>query len=243
MTVARLLSVTETLGAPRIFERSLKLGQGYTSDGRGLVSMDKRALYPGPLANLIDLCQGLGCDDIGALAPHLSAAKSVHFGADGDIGKCYLEFAPSDAPLENLVFLSLKWRGDDVRVSHYKSVTHLPHPDKINFIDEIVSEPVLSETLKRCLDIARNGDPDGEAVTLHVQEVGSKRASVDISIADAGRTIESMKPIIAPLFDAFGISLDPFIDAEADAKFGHIAAGIDRAGKDFATLYYGAVQI
>jgi len=240
MSVARLLSVTEGLDAPRIFERSIKLHDGHVATDRGLVSLDKRALYPGPRTTLANTCTALGCPDTSALEPHLSRAHSVHFGADGDIGKCYLEFTPDTAPLPHLVFLAIKWRGDDLRVNHYTSITHQPHADKQTLIDTALPEGPVRNTMHTCLTLARDGDPDDEAVVLHVTEVDTARASIDISVADANQTLADTRPLLAPLFTTFDIDADTHL---TDDRFGHIAAGTDRAGLPFATLYYGATQL
>ena len=243
MSVAHLLSVTEKLDAPRIFERSVKLSNGDVANDRGLVSMDKRALYPGPRGTLAETCAALGCPDSSALDPHLKQAHSVHFGADGGIGKCYLEFDPRLAPLPNLVFLALKWRGSDVRVNHYTNIAHHAHSDKVMLVDTWVPAGPVRAAMQSCLSLGRAGDPDDEAVVLLVTEVGSARTSVDISVADAGITLSEIAPTINPVFDAFDLNGAEFLRASGADRFGHIAAGTSRAGAPFATLYYGATQL
>lgn len=243
MSVARLLSATETLEAPRIFERSAKLSRGRISTERGLVSMDKRALYPGPRSTLRDVCAALGCPDPMPLEPFLSQACAVHFGADGDIGKCYLEFAPQDAPEPDLVFLALKWRGDAQRLNRYVAVSARPHADKAALVRRLVPDPVVADVMQRSLDLARDGDPDGQAVVLHVTEDGSARASVDISVADAKASLRDATEILLPLKAFHGCDLRPFLDEQANARFGHIAAGQASDGATFVTIYYGARAI
>jgi hypothetical protein len=243
MGVARLLAVTATLDAPRIFEESVKLSQGVLSEDRGLVSMDRRALYPGPRTTLAEVCATLGCDDCSALVPNLAAAHSVHFGADDGIGKCYLEFAPDTAPTPGLVFLALKWAGLDRRLNHYTSVTHHSHAAKGALLDALVPAGPVRDAMHASLDLARDGDPDGVAVVLHVTETGTSRASVDISVADARLTLGDVASVIAPVFAGFGVDPAPFLDAHGTAQFGHIAAGMDSKGAAFATLYFGARQL
>ncbi|MEJ8562133.1 hypothetical protein QTO30_13480 [Yoonia sp. GPGPB17] len=243
MSVSDLLSVTAELDAPRIFERSIKLSDGHLAEDRGLVSMDKRALYPGPRNTLIEVCAALGCPDSSALHPHLKQASAVHFGADGDIGKCYLEFPPDAAPMPHLVFLAIKWRGDDVRLNHYTGIAHKPHSDKKALVDSLIPDGPVQTTTHACLSLARDGDPDNEAVVLHVTEAGSARASIDISVADAQRSISDAATLLNPLFDAFGLDGKAFFKTSGAARFGHIAAGSDRKGAPFATLYYGAKEL
>ncbi|WP_439156323.1 hypothetical protein [Yoonia sp.] len=240
MTVSRLLAVTAELGAPRIFERSVKLSAGRVAADRGLISMDKRALYPGPRGTLAETCAALGCPDSGALDPYLRQAQSVHFGADGDIGKCYLEFAPPQAPLPNLVFLALKWRGSDVRLNHYTSIADQPHREKQRLIDALVPDGPIRAATHACLQLARDGDPDEEAVVLHVTDCRSARVSVDISVADAKVTLAVAAHILGPLFKAFELDPSGFLDAKPNDRLGHVAVGKDGAGAMFAAIYHGA---
>lgn len=240
MSVSRLLAVTAALGVPRIFERSVKLRAGHIATDRGLISMDKRALYPGPRGTLAETCAALGCPDSAPLDPYLRQAQSVHFGADGDIGKCYLEFAPDQAPTPDLVFLALKWRGSDVRLNHYTSVADQPHCAKQRLIDTLVPAGPVRTATHACLQLARDGDPDSAAVVLHVTDRLSARASVDISVADAKVTLADTAHILGPLFKAFALDPSTFLDAQANDRLGHVAVGEDGAGAGFATLYHGA---
>ena len=239
MGVARLLSVTKTLEAPRIFERSVKLTKHGLSSDRGLVSLDKSAIYPGPKATLRAICTDLGCPDTAPLEPHLSAASAIHFGADEDIGKCYLEFAPQNAPEADLVFLALKWREGAQRLNRYHSISARPHARKHDLMRTLVPDPVVGDVMAQALDLARSGDPDGEAVVLHVTEDGSTRASVDVSVADAKVSIGDVK-ILGALQAFTGCGLRALLDQMAHDRFGHIAAGVGPDGGTFVTLYYGA---
>lgn len=243
MTVARLLSVTGDLDAPRIFERSVKLRKGQMAADRGLVSVSKRALYPGPRSTLAETCAALGCPDITPLEPYLKQSHFVHFGADGDIGKCYLEFTPDAAPWPDLVFLALKWRGGDAKLNRYTTIAHSPHREKEALIDALVPDGPVRAVAQACLMLARDGDPNNKAVVLHVTEDGSPRASIDISVADARQTLSDAAALLTPLFNAFDIDGDALLKSEGDARFGHIAVGTDSAGAPFATLYYGATQL
>lgn len=243
MGVARLLSVTETLEAPRIYERSFKLTKKGIATDRGLVSMDRRALYPGPKSTLHEICTALGCPDPAPLDPYLRLATAVHFGADGDIGKCYLEFAPQDRPEAGLVFLALKWKGMDHRLNRYNTLEDRSHEEKQQMIRALVPDPVVADVMQRSIDLAASHDPDGRAVVLHVTEDGSRRASLDVSVADAKYTLARATGVLAPLKAFQGCDLRPFLDEHGDASFGHIAAGVDRNGETFVTVYYGATQL
>ena len=243
MGVARLLAATAALDAPRVFEKSVKIDRRGISTDRGLVSMDRRAIYPGPKAQLQAICADLGAPDCTVLFPYLSSASAIHFGADGEIGKCYLEFAPADAPEADLVFLALKWHGDDQRLNRYSSVSDLSHTSKRNMIRDLLHDPTVADVMGKCLDLAQDGDPDGNAVVLRVTEEGSTRVSLDISVADAKQTLGDAARLLAPLAAFQGCGLRPWLDENRSARFGHIAAGLDARGEVFVTLYYGAEQL
>lgn len=238
MSVARLLSVTATLETQRIFERSIKISSGVPSKERGMVTFDKRDLYPAPRTTLAEICADLGCPDSSALDPYLKQAHAIYFAADGDIGKCYLEFTPQTTPLPDLVFMAIKWRGEDVKVNHYTSIAHKPHSAKEELIDALVPAGPVRDAMRACLPVARDGTPGGEAVVLHVTEEGTRRASVDINMSDVKLTMAQAAPLLSPLYTAYGIK--PNL---TDANFGHLAAGTDREGAPFATFYYGAKVI
>ena len=243
MGVARLLSQTETLESPRIFERSIKLSQSGISTDRGLVSLDKSALYPGPKGTMHEMCLALGCPDPSPLDPYLGQASAVHFGADEDIGKCYLEFPRHDRPEDNLVFLALKWKGSDQRLNRYTELAGRSHQEKEAFIDELVPDPTVADVMRRSLALARDGDPDGEAVALYVTEEGTSRASIDISVADAKSSVADAMDVLAPLKAFNGCDVRHVFDGIRGERFGHVAAGVDRQGATFVTVYYGAELI
>lgn len=203
-----------------------------------MVTVDKRALYPAPRTTLAEICTDLGCPDSSALDPFLKQAHAIYFAADSDIGKCYLEFTPQTAPLPDLVFMAIKWRGEDVKVSHYTSIAHKPQRAQEKLIDALVPPGPVCDLMHACLPVARDSTPDGEAVVLHVTEEDTPRASVDINMSDAKLTMAQAGPLLSPLYTAYGIK--PNL---TDANFGHLAAGTDREGAPFATFYYGAKMI
>lgn len=238
MSIVRLLSVTAALEAPRVFEESIKISATGASAERGMVTFDKRALYPGPRTTLAEVCADLGCPDSSDLDPYLGQAHAVYFAVDGDIGKCYLEFTPKTAPVLDLVFMAIKWRGADVKVNHYTTIAHQPHSAKEALVDALVPAGPVHQAMHACLPVARDGTPGDEAVVLHVTETGTRRASVDINMSDVKLTMAQAAPLLSPLYTAYGI--EPNL---TDANFGHLAAGTDREGAPFATFYYGAKVI
>ncbi|PUB17060.1 hypothetical protein DFP92_10270 [Yoonia sediminilitoris] len=241
MGVAALLKVTGQLDAPRMFERSAKLSPGQLHDDRGLVSMDKRALYPGPLTTLTDTCAALGISQIEKLAPHIKAARSVHFGSDGPIAKCYLEFAPDAAPAAGVVFLALKMKADAARLNTYKL---MPQAEAEQWVKLRLGEiSAVGGVAMQTLSLAQKHDPDGQAVVLHVTEEGTDRESIDISVADAAVSLADVSGLLAPVFAHFDVDAADFMTTHGALQFGHLAIGSDQLGEGFATIYYGARPI
>jgi hypothetical protein len=75
-----------------------------------------------------------------------------------------------------------------------------------------------------------------------VTEKGNPRNSFDINLYKSGVRIEEIKPFLVKLADYY--DLDPqefsvFCDQIASKRFGHLAGGLDREGRDFMTIYYG----
>ena len=234
----RLIAATEGLGRPRIFERSVKVGAGGIAADRGLVSVP-----PVDAETLARVCADLGAPqtpDFAMLLPH---ARSVHFGADSEIGKCYLEFAPGTAPESGLVFLAAKWRGNRMALNRYTDISGTAHDAKVALVLAEVPVPDLAPHLAALLDHARAGDPDDEAVVLKVSEEGSARLSFDISVADAGWSVARSRPLIDPLIGAIGQEWCSLPQTAIPDLLGHVAVGQDAAGAPFVTLYHGAREI
>ncbi len=239
--VSRLLSVTEGLAGERIFERSVKFGEGgWTWSDRGLVSVPAAGL---DADRIRAVARQLGAPADPPLLAHLPRAAAVHFGADGPIGKCYLEFTPATAPEPDLVFLAAKWKGAAMTQDIYHDASALPHPVKVARVKQglgrIATGPV-ADAVAALLEVARDGDPDGEAVLLRVSDGQGGRLSWDIGLADAGRSVEAMRPLLEPLLAALGVSWVWVLTEAGPELLGPVALGRDRKGLPFVTLYHGA---
>lgn len=240
MGVAALLDVTSRLDARRMFERSVKLSMAGMQDDRGLVSMDKRALYPGPVTTLTETCAALGMSDIQELTPHLKEARSVHFGSDGDISKCYLEFAGDATPSAGLIFLALKCKGSSTSLNKYRLMRQT---DAETWLISHMGDTPIGAAALQVIGLAQRHDPDNEAVVLHVSEDGTDRESIDISVADAALSLNNAVDLLAPVFDHFYLDMKTFLDREGARQFGHLAVGNDQQGQGFVTIYFGAQPI
>lgn len=217
-------------------ERSLKIRSNGLCADRALVSL---LCAPPDADRLARIAASLGAPDLDPLRPHVEQAQAVHFGVDGRIGKCYLEFAPDKAPEGNLLFLALKWDKTATELHFYRNITHLPHAEKAHSMARHLPA-ALAKAAGALLNQAREGDPDGEAVVLRVEDRASARLSFDLSLADAGLSVRAAGPLITPTLAALGRDWADLPAATHDALLGHVALGADRAGAPFVTLYYGA---
>lgn len=241
MTVDTLRAIlTETLRGPCVEERSAKITPGALQTDRGLFSFPRRALYPGPRRRLASLLDRLGLADASPLMSALPGAGALHFGADGRIFKCYLEYPPEARPEPGLVFLAVKWRGQTMRTDHYFDRSQMTHAAKHALLAEAVPTGPARAVGAEMLDLARNGDPGGRAVVLEVVGAEDARRSIDISVADAARPIGALASTLAPVLGVAGEAGQGFLRAQAGAFLGHYAAGRGPDGTAFATLYYGA---
>ena len=85
--------------------------------------------------------------------------------------------------------------------------------------------------------------PESELLYLDVMEDGTNRKSFDVNFYRAGLRVESVAPFVERLGAHFRLRADLVPGAFAgilDLRLGHVAGGVDRRGRDFLTIYYGA---
>lgn len=218
-------------------ERSIKVTGTQIADGRLLVSAPRRALLPGAKRSFQAICDQLGAPSVDALLPYLGMATDVHFGfeaGDDPIHKAYLEFA-QDSPVENIRFLAVKWRGQDVRTNLYFDRTTLPNVERAALMSDVVPQGVVADMLGQIVQRAMAAAPLHDLPLLLVEEEGTARRSLDLNVADLEWRAQDLGDQLAPLFP------DGDLPASLHGQqIGHIAAGAARDGQAFATIYYGA---
>ena len=68
------------------------------------------------------------------------------------------------------------------------------------------------------------------------------RSALYINIYKAGLRMEELHPLLERTMQRYSIPLETFrtlYEKTREKKFGHLAGGIDRQGRDFVTMYYG----
>jgi hypothetical protein len=85
--------------------------------------------------------------------------------------------------------------------------------------------------------------PESELLYLDVTEDGTNRQSFDVNFYRAGLRVASVAPFLERLATHFQLRADLVREAFAglvDLRLGHVAGGVDRHGRDFLTIYFGA---
>jgi hypothetical protein len=86
---------------------------------------------------------------------------------------------------------------------------------------------------------ARN--PRASFIYVEVCESGSPRSSFDINLYKANLTVADARPLITELGQYYEIDnarLGSLLERIGGRCLGHLSGGLDRHGRDFATIYY-----
>lgn len=255
----RVLDAALGLRAPLRIERSVKLVPGRLLTERFLASLPVGALGPDPSDGLGAIAARLGVPDRlrDDLFATLGACDNVHLGCedgeDGSVCKLYLEFAGAarraraDGAAEPLVYLAAKWAPEHERgsaLSRYVWRRGNGRGEVARALEDISGE--RHDSPSRALGLAaldRVGE--GEVMLLEVKDDGHKRRSFDLNLYDAGLTVRDLDSPIAAAAEALGVDRGEAADvfgAVARESLGHIAGGVGRDGRDFATVYFGVTE-
>jgi len=243
---ARLRAALKGIDRPLLMERSVKAVTNGLITGRYLVSFPRAALGPGPSRKLRGILENLEAppDEIAALDSVQASSQSVHFGFEPDPKgtwyKCYLEFSLRDRPHPDLTFIALKWAADGrCATTLYHDRDALNHDQQSQLVLDILPDSSVRDTF---LALMAASSGSGSLRFLEVTEPGNPRRSVDLNLADKGVKVADYH---SALLDLLG--RDPAAEAylqhcKADS-LGHVAAGTNREGKAFGTLYHGAHRV
>jgi hypothetical protein len=97
----------------------------------------------------------------------------------------------------------------------------------------------LSEELIR--QAAARSDPRASFVYLEVSEGGSSRKSFDVNLYKANLMVADIRPLLTRLGQQYGIDshrIDRLLARVGERRLGHLSGGLDRQGRDYATVYY-----
>lgn len=247
-----LMARVRGFGAPFGFERSAKFVEGALLADRCLMSLHRDALGDDPVAALVEAMDP-PADVRAALAEALPGADFVHFGHEAEPGfavrKLYFEYASRAwagmAQGEAVVLhLAYKWRMDTgaTALTRYVWRPCASLGEAQARIVERVAGPRGQALALRLLDRATALAQRGELAMLDVEEPGHPRISLDMNVYDADLTLGAIGGIVDEAGAAFGIAPERVAQVFAPARdkaLGHLAAGLDRSGREFVTFYFG----
>jgi tryptophan halogenase len=256
---ARLFKIVEDLGVACGYERSFKMLERTLLANRFLLGISTADLSP---ERLLDVCGEL---DMPApyresFRAHLADANLVFLGFEDNerssLYKVYLEFwdkvtsdvrrkANKHEPV--LLHLGFKWNTDDntqKAVSHYLCHPLLPvegilqrlsdlyqaHPDNAS---HRIAEDLIAFAARRTA-----GTP---FIYVEVGEDDGPRRSFDINLYKANLRLREITPWLRRMREHYAIppeAFDRLYPLVEDKRFGHLAGGLGRDGKDFLTVYY-----
>ena len=264
--VVALLRHVGGLDSRIAFERSFKTIHGRLFEDRFLLGVD-RVGRAGPLdEEIVSICEKIGMPRnlLASFRQTLADANHVYFGAENDdkslIFKAYLEFR--DKIEEEIagalvtgrsysLFTGFKW---DARCPSRQAVTHYVwHPSlptaeilqRLRMIIDPLAHDVLYGVVREMTERVSATIPHDEIQYLEVTEEGNSRTSFDINMYKAGHQVQEMHALLVKAMQHYAIPPAQFDSLYARIKterFGHLAGGVDRQGRDFMTVYYGVKQ-
>jgi len=244
---------------PEGVERSFKMAPGSLLENRYLMGVRKESLDAQRLAQI---CSGLGmpATQLLALQKGLPEANSLHFGFEqgpqGTLYKVYLEFwgrlnqALAARPVlrEPLVLhLAYKWDAANPgkgSVAEYRCFPELKTAEIFARLGVLYdgATPASLGAAERIINMALKRTHK-TLMYLEVSEPGNPRASFDIRLYPAELNIADIHPWLLAVRDVYEIparQFDALYGQLRNRALGHLSGGIDRAGRDFLTVYYAA---
>ena len=173
----------------------------------------------------------------------------VHLGyeqtASGDVYlKIYCELTTSsriDPAREQLIHVAVKWNPlvpEDATLSRYSLVPCNDQQELAERFGGLCPTPFLpafAALMTKALDRCDAGD----LMLLAVSDDDSPRKSCDLNLYNSEMTIGESLRELQQLATLNECQDDDWLIAQQDQRLGHLAAGKDRHGNDFVTLYYG----
>jgi hypothetical protein len=249
------------------FEQSFKIVNANLLENRFLLGVSKKAIGQRADERLAETCNLMGMPKtlLAVFSQYLAQGNYVHFGFEQNeqrtIYKVYLEFwerikqeieKTKQRPSPKLLHIGLKWDVANPMRQALTRYTWYPwlSPQEIMERVEGILDPHTDAPPKQAADdlislaLARVAHRD--ILYLDVTEEGNPRRSFDINVYRANLQVQEIYPLLSALCRRHSIPFDTFhwlYDRIKTKRLGHLAAGVDREGKDFFTVYYGVEGI
>ncbi len=262
-----LFDLVAGLGVRTALERSFKVSTGRLSENRFLLGVNRLGQDGG-----LDEKVKLVCGDLGmpasfarAFTSRLPEANFVYFGFEEDgsrsLYKVYLEFRDraeekigraAPVPEALLLHLGFKWDASD---KNRKALTRYEWYHALQLREILARLPAMLPrrpghdplaVAEAIIGLASERVEARNVQYLEVAEKGNPRKSFDINMYKSGVLMEELKPFLLRLADYYDLDRQEFAvfcDQIASKRFGHLAGGTDREGRDFVTVYYGVEHL
>ena len=261
----RLHAITRDFGVPYGRERSIKLRDQGILTNRFLLTVARDDIGVDASRRVLDACKTLEMseDFLRAVTSHVTGASMFHFGYEEEhdgraFYKVYLErgeqFAEAMAsrpPVTEpfVLFHAFKWNTADRNeqvMARYTCHPRLGQTALLQRVAAVYAAEAGRTPWQLCCELvaaACRRVPERELLYLDVSEEGTDRKSFDVNFYRAGLTVASVVPFVERLGAHFRLREDVVPGALAglfNLRLGHLAGGVDRRGRDFLTIYFGA---
>ncbi|MBE7182859.1 MAG: hypothetical protein INR68_00460 [Methylobacterium mesophilicum] len=250
-----LLRMIEGLDCAFGLERSFKLGPDGINRNRLIASLHKSAFGAEPAGPIRRFAEELRMPLflLDRFMGQLDETEFVHFGFEGpDTVKIYFERS-MQAPLlpedrnRRLVHLAAKWNPDDparAAVSRYYIPAGATGAERVGaHLDALSSDLAPSATLARdMLALAATRCAGDALFFMEVEDEQTPRRSFDLNIYPADLRVAALEEPLRRLLARYRLdpaTVDPLLAEIGRSALGHLSGGVDRHGRDFATVYYG----
>lgn len=251
-----VLARIEAAGVPYGREQSFKLVPGALVADRLLVGVPTPALS---LDATIAIGAALGMPEAAQqlVTRRFRDANAVFFATEESgvhrVFKLYLEFwevvrrrvRAGDASPQ-LLHLGLKW--DSARPGHFEEAHYVCMPllntrDVLQRMRAVVAQGAPAEAVgiaQEIVRIAARSRPQAPFIYLEVSETGNPRRSFDVNLYKSGLAVADAASQLRAAAAHFGVAGERFetvLAAMQQMPLGHIAAGCDRRGGEFLSVY------
>ncbi len=258
-----LLDLVTGLNVATALEHSFKISKGQLFENRFLLGINRAGQDSSLDDRVRQVCVDLDMPPayIRAFMSRLKDANYIYFGfeenAARSLFKAYLEFRDkaeerikeaAPAPDALLLHLGFKWDTSD---RNRKALTWYEWYHALDFPGIFQRLPVMLprrpghdplSVAEAIIGLASERVEPGKVQYLEVREKGNPRTSFDINLYKSRTRLEELKPFLLKLADYYDLDQQEFAifcDRIASKRFGHLAGGTDREGRDFVTVYYG----
>ena len=263
---ARLpLERVASLGCGYVLSGSFKMHRRSLTGQRYLMTINKARIGAGADAKVLELCRALQMPELllEALAERLEPANYVHFGFEqgdrGSVYKAYVEYWTTwreelEVKRRSEAFVGgygYKWdpAGEGrSALTRYTCHPLLPLEAMVARVAGVCSgaastKPV--ELARGLLEAAARRIPSEKMLYLEADEEGNPRRSFDINLLGAKLLLCELHSLWMAMCEHYEVEpqqFHAFFTPIRNELFSHIQGGVDRDGRDFVTIYYGAEE-